>query len=231
MKKISFINIKSIIQLVAIMLLVFVGGRLLHDIVVTQQYNAGEEITTFALSSLMTLMVMVIMVIVNGPITYENRFNMVIAMGQTRKSFFIESSIQVVIYTIVGELFAIVLMRLDDWLNATRFPYIECEITMGTYIAPKYMLASFLLMLVAFYLIASLICWFGRAGYVVVWVIYMLIVVAPASNRALLHGGANNVLVKVIKVCMTYYKPILLTALVLAAFLCYQATRKKAVRT
>lgn len=177
-------TIKKVIQLREILPLVlitaggFLGGNVLHDVIMNL-VEQGENPTTFPLGTLLGTIAMIAMVFLGSFVVLAPHFDMAISMGATRKSFFANELINRFVSVAASILILILGNRLEVWKLGAFYPQYPVETDVSFLFSIKMLIPGIALALGLNFLMGAVFLRFQNKAlfvYAVSYVIMMLLI-------------------------------------------------------
>ncbi len=176
MKKIlNGLEYNVIIFMCGVMLALYVFGMILHDILIGVDIsNAEAGITVFPLGTVMAVFSLLIMIYFTGATSMCQRFGLLVSIGATRKEFFADRLFNNVIATTIYAVVLVIMARIETSFLCSKWAGYSFEFDLWQMITWKSILLSCVVTICIPMLIGSLILHFGKAGFWVMWVVYMI---------------------------------------------------------
>lgn len=185
----KYVELKDILFSLVFVVAAFGFGIILHDIIVHADIGNHEaEITVFPLGAVVAIVGLFLGLFFSGATSMCQRFDLVIGLGGSRKEFFLEraifngasSALCVVVYVALAGLEK---MRLDRVWG--QYPL---EFDIMPFLTATNMAVVVIAISGASLFLAAIIMRFGKAGFWVIWAIYMIGCLALSKTDDIVHS-------------------------------------------
>ncbi|MGN0402958.1 MAG: hypothetical protein ACI4HQ_11980 [Acetatifactor sp.] len=173
-------QLKDALYLVLGTCAVLLTGSILHDIVIKVNLEdaiaKGEEITTFPLGSFLGIMTMVMILFFTSFQLFTARFDMVVAMGASRREFFrnelTNQSIRIFLTVVVLGIGG----RLECLKLRVKYPDYQNELDMSGFFSWKILLPLVILLLGMIFLVGAVTLKYQKRAMIFYAVLYFVII-------------------------------------------------------
>lgn len=184
MKKILMYTKKELGSICVFCSLSFLLGLMLVTMI-GKVFEAGEPDYQSAQIGAMMVLAVGLIVVIAGSFALQNRFNLSICMGYTRKSFILRELLEGVIATAFVFGISLVFYLLDNFFQSIMFPGVGMEIDLRVFIAfvfekPLNLLAFIIIITSIRFFVGTVFMHFGMVAFWVMWALWMGACLIPA---------------------------------------------------
>lgn len=170
------VSIQELLFPVGITIIAYIIGGVLHDVIVGfETVRGAEDITVFPLATLLGIIGYFAFTLLAGSVSMTQDFDMIVGLGGTRKEFFAKRLIEIVIANAICVATILILAYLERIKFMHFWTQYELEFDILPYLSMKNMSIAILMTTGLVFIISSIILKFGKTGFWVLWVLYMIV--------------------------------------------------------
>lgn len=174
------VRISDALFLFGIMLLGFLAGNVLHDVIVNIDLHkeSAEEMTTFPLGTLICIIVMITVLLLTSFQVLTAKFDLSVGMGATRKEFIVYEIFNQIVRIGGAQVLVAICYAIENLKLSKKYSMYECELDMTGFFDWKVQLPMFIALLGMTFLVSAVFLKFQRKAmlfFVILYIVMMLL--------------------------------------------------------